>query len=89
MSELSLKDIIAPMEAHEAVDFLTGYIESTPDDDTAYTLRGKCRWALNDRAGAITDYLAAIKINPSSPAKMYIKTAYEILNYYNKDLYNP
>lgn len=85
----NLKDIIAPMPAEEAVEYLNNIIAENPADDVALTLRGKTRWSLNDRAGAITDYLAAIKANPESPAKMYIKTAYEILNYYNKDLLNP
>lgn len=85
----NLKDKIAAMPAEDAVRYLTTVIDADPTDDNALLLRGRTRWALDDRAGAITDYLAAIRINPESPAKMYIKTAYEILNFYNKDLLNP
>lgn len=85
----NLKTKIAAMPAEEAVTYLTSIIDADPTDDNALLLRGRTRWALDDRAGAITDYLAAIRLNPESPAKMYIKTAYEILNFYNKDLLNP
>ena len=46
-------------------------------------------WSCGNRALAINDYLAAIKINPESKAVQALKATNEILDYYNKDLYNP
>ena len=46
-------------------------------------------WAMNRRSAAINDYLAAVRLNPRSRAGQALKAAYDILNFYNKDLYNP
>ena len=46
-------------------------------------------WSLNRRSEAINDYLAAVKANPESEARNALKVTYDILNFYNKDLYNP
>ena len=87
-----LKDAVKDLTAAEAVRFLTDYIETHPDDkdlDEAYTLRGMRQWSMQNRAGAINDYLAAIRLNPESRAVQALKATNEILDYYNKDLYNP
>lgn len=76
-------------DGEKAVALLSEYLKGKPDDDEALYIRGRKYWSLGDRANAINDYLAAIRINPYSKATMAIKTSYEILNYYNKDLYNP
>lgn len=90
---MTLDEIKARIDAGEdgekAVEMLSAYIAQHPDDDEALYLRGRKYWSLDDRSNAINDYLAAIRINPNSKATMAMKTTYEILNYYNKDLYNP
>ncbi len=73
----------------EAVSILTDYIKQNPQDDEAYTMRGMKYWGLGQRANAINDYLQAIEINPDSKARLALKATNEILDYYNKDLYNP
>lgn len=75
--------------ADEAIALLTEYIDANPRDDEALTMRGMKHWSRGDRAAAINDYLAAIDINPDSRAVMALKATNEILDYYNKDLYNP
>lgn len=77
------------LPGEEAVKLLTAYIAENPADDEALTQRGMILFSMGKRSEAINDYLAALRINPDSRAKMAIKTAYEILNFYNKDLYNP
>lgn len=77
------------IDTQEGIYLLDDYIKIHPDDDEALTMRGMKHWSMGQRSEAINDYLAALKINPESKSKMAIKTAYEILNYYNKDLYNP
>ena len=37
---------------------------------------------------AINNYLEALHLNPDSPAKQALDIANEILDFYNKDMYN-
>ncbi len=82
-------DEIRQLPAAEAITSLDAYIEKAPSDEEAYTLRGLKHWALGHRSKAINDYLKAISINPGSKAKQALASANEILNFYNKDIYNP
>lgn len=73
----------------DGIAMLTEYIAAHPDDDEALTVRGMRHWSRGERSLAINDYLAAIRINPGSRAGLALKATNEILDYYNKDLYNP
>lgn len=73
----------------QAIECLNAYIEIHPEDDEAYTIRGLKYWALNRRREAINDYLQALRINPSSRAKLALELAHSVLDFYNKDLLNP
>lgn len=74
---------------NEAILILNEYLLLHPDDDEAFTIRGLKHWSQNHRKEAINDYLAALRINPHSRAKMALEFANSILDYYNKDLLNP
>ena len=92
MTISELKDSVKGLSADEAVKVLTEYIDANPDSsglDEAYTMRGMKHWGLQHRSAAINDYLAAIRLNPESRAVQALKAANDILDYYNKDLYNP
>ena len=52
-------------------------------------MRGMKHWGASKRSLAINDFLTAIRINPDSRAKEALKAANEILDFYNKDFYNP
>lgn len=84
-----LKEQIKGLTAAEAVAALDAYIAANPDDEEAYIARGMRHWGDGRRSLAINDYLAAIRINPDSRANEALKAANEILDYRNKDLYNP
>lgn len=85
-----IKDAIRKgLSPEEGLKALTGYVDAHPGDDEALTARGMQHWSMGDRASAINDYLAAIKLNPESKAKMALKATNDILDYYNKDLFNP
>lgn len=73
----------------EIIDEMTARIGANAADEDAYIQRGRAYWSLNRRSDAINDYLAAQRINPEGKAKQLLKATYEILDYYNKDLYNP
>lgn len=71
------------------IDHLSAYIDSHPECDEALTLRGIRYWSCGRRADSIKDHLAAIRLNPESRSKTAMRSAYEVLNFFNKDLYNP
>lgn len=92
MNFLELKESMKGLSGDDAVKALSEYIESNPnaaDLDEALTYRGMKYWGMQKRSLAINDYLAAIKLNPQSKAVQALKAANDILDYYNKDLYNP
>ena len=87
-----LKETVRGLSGTDAVKVLTEYIDANQDSpglDEAYTMRGMKHWGLQNRSAAINDYLAAIRLNPESRAQQALKAANDILDYYNKDLYNP
>ncbi|MDE6021999.1 MAG: tetratricopeptide repeat protein [Muribaculaceae bacterium] len=59
------------------------------EDEEALIERGRIYWALGKRSEAINDYLAARRINPDGKAVQLLKATYDILNFFDKDLYNP
>lgn len=74
---------------NEKLKILTHHLQSHPDDEDALIERGRLYWSLSKRSEAINDYLAAQRLNPEGKATQLLKATYDILNYYNKDLYNP
>ena len=73
----------------EAVLQLEEYIASCDaPSDKAYYLLGNAYRKKGDWQGAINNYLEAMAINPDSPARNAYKMANEILDFYNKDMYN-
>ena len=92
MTIQEIKDAIRGMTGSEAVSFLTEYIARNPEApglDEVYTLRGMKNWGMQNRKAAIDDYLAAIKLNPESKAVQALKATNDILDFYDKNLYNP
>lgn len=83
------EEIRKGLDPQKGLQLLSQFIEEHPQSDEALTARGMQYWSMGDRAQAINDYLAAIKLNPESKAKMALKATNDILDYYNKDLYNP
>ncbi len=82
------KEIIPDASAAKLRE-LSERIERCAEDEDALIERGRLYWALGKRSEAINDYLAARRLNPEGKAKELLKATYDILNYYNKDLYNP
>lgn len=78
-----------PEDIVEKLQALSGRLQDNAEDEEAYIDRGRLYWALGRRSEAINDYLAAQRINPEGNAKELLKATYEILDFYNKDLFNP
>ena len=76
-------------EADEAIALIDGYRASGgPMDDTLYYLTGNAWRKKGNWQMAINNYLEALSINPDSPAKQALAIANDILDFYNKDMYN-
>jgi tetratricopeptide (TPR) repeat protein len=73
----------------EAIKLLQGFISSSEiPSDKAYYLLGNAYRKKGDWQGAINNYLEAMAINPDSPARNAYAIANDILDFYNKDMYN-
>ncbi|MCM1491116.1 MAG: hypothetical protein NC095_09870 [Muribaculum sp.] len=77
------------MNPAECLKVLSKHLQTHPEDEDALIERGRLFWSLNRRSEAITDYLAAQRLNPDGKASQLLKATYDILDFYHKDLYNP
>ena len=84
-----LETVLREGRIEDAMASLKEYISSCPEpSDRAYYLLGNAYRKKGDWQGAINNYLEAVHINPDSPASGALKMAIEILDFYNKDMYN-
>ena len=76
-------------KADEAISLLDSWQKGggAMDDSLFYLLgnawRKKGNWQM-----AMNNYLEAVHLNPESPAQQALDIANEILDFYNKDMYN-
>lgn len=89
MTYSELQEKISLMPYEDAIELLTDIINKNPQSTDALTLRGMKYFGAGRRSAAINDYLAALRIDPNCKARLALQSANEILDYYNKDLYNP
>lgn len=84
MDYTHIKQLIAQNKLAEARALLL--------DDTTATglyLRGRIEWKNGNKARAITFYEAAVAVDPHCEAAVALEQARNVMNFYNKDLYNP
>lgn len=84
-----LKEKVALLPYEEAIAAITDYLKDNPKSTDALTLRGMKHFGAGQRALAINDYLAALEIDPECNARLALQSANDILDFYNKDLFNP
>jgi tetratricopeptide (TPR) repeat protein len=72
----------------EIIRRLDVLIAEQPQDDRLYYLRGNAYRKRGDWQMALNNYLEAIELNPDSPAVHARQMAMDILNFYNKDMFN-
>lgn len=83
------KVLLAADKADEAIGLLNDFRDGggEMDDELFYLLgnawRKKGNWQM-----AMNNYIEAIHLNPESPAKQALDIANEILDFFNKDMYN-
>ena len=89
MTAQELETILYEEGAEKAIAEAEKYISAEKEDlDFAYYILGNAYRKMGDWQGAINNYLEAIDINPQSPAKQAYDMANDILNFFNKDMYN-
>lgn len=90
MSELQIIDALVVSGRYgEAVEQLTGMIDSDPENAVLWFSRGKLLWRMGKHSAAMNDYAHAAELDPSSPAVHALEQAREIAGFFNPDLYNP
>lgn len=90
MEELNtIKGLINQGCITEALTLLEPWIESASEyQDEAYYLRGNAFRKQGNWQQALNNYQKAIDLNPESPAMEARRMVIDILNFYNKDMYN-
>ena len=84
--------IKAMLDAHKADDVIDLMEKFRADggsmDDELFYLLGNAWRKKGNWQMAMNCYLEAVALNPGSPAKQALDIANEILDFYNKDMYN-
>ncbi len=83
-----IKQLIAEGKTQEAIRLLDQQLAATPSADEAYFLKGNAYLKQGDVRQALNNYLLAMELNPESPAREAYRMQIDILNFYNKDMYN-
>lgn len=84
-----IKKLIELGDTERAITALTNFIRNDEHiNDEAYYLLGNAYRKKGDWQQALNNYLEAIDRNPESPARAARDMIMDILNFYNKDMYN-
>ncbi|WP_297272708.1 tetratricopeptide repeat protein [uncultured Bacteroides sp.] len=90
MKELDIiKEHISQGKIEEACRKLDIFLQTASDGlDEAYYLYGNAWRKQGNWQQALNNYRRAMDLNPNSPAKNAYAMVMDILNFYNKDMYN-
>lgn len=90
MDSLStIKELINQGNVDEAIICLDQFLLTlSAGKDEAYYLRGNAYRKKGDWQQALNNYQSAIELNPESPALQARQMVMDILNFYNKDMFN-
>ena len=85
---INIKEWIRTGELETEIEELSQYILSNPTEDEPYYLLGNAYRKQGNWQMALNNYLEAMERNPESPAVQAHQMMMDILNFYNKDMYN-
>ncbi|MEG1562487.1 MAG: tetratricopeptide repeat protein [Bacteroides sp.] len=90
MKELNtIKELINQGSVQEAIVALNKILlTDNVSKDEAYYLRGNAYRKQGNWQQALNNYQFAIELNPQSPAAEARKMVMNIMNFYNKDMFN-
>lgn len=84
-----IKERLWKNEVEEAIRELDALLlNDFPEKDQVYYLRGNAWRKQADWRRALNDYQRAVDLNPDSPAVNARRALLDILEFYNKDMYN-
>ena len=88
-----IKDILSRSEGEQALDAANEIVESQGVSReilaNAYYLRGNAYRQNGNIRMALNSYLESMEIDPDGPAAEAYRHLQELLDFYNKDYYNP
>ena len=86
---LKIKQLINDGQTETAIGLLTDTLQKNKDSAAdAYYLLGNASRKQGDWQGALNHYQEAIAIDPAHPAAEARNMMLDILNFYNKDMFN-
>lgn len=86
----NIKAMAESGRTEEAMAALDDYLSGVgKDNDDAWFLRGRICWQRGDSKAAIADYKRALELNPDSPAGIALDQLYNIMDFFNPDIFNP
>lgn len=83
-----IKEMLAQGRTSEVVELLEKYVAINVQDDEAYFLLGNAYRKMENWQMAMNSYRQAMEINPESPARLAYDMVVQILDFYNKDMFN-
>ena len=83
-----IKQLLIKGETDETISLMTDFTDKNPSSDEAFFLLGNAYRKKENWELALNNYRQATDLNPDSPAKHAYKMAIDILNFYNKDMFN-
>lgn len=89
MDETLRQELKALPDAGSVVERLAEHLARHPADAEALYMRGNAYRSLDRWREAMTDYLAALDLDPHSPARLAYESVQQVLTYRCTDLYNP
>lgn len=85
---LEVERLTAEGEYDKVLSKFEDEISVNPTSELYYQ-RGRLLWKLGRKTEAMSDYGRAIELDPESPAVAALQMAREVMDFYNRDLYNP
>jgi tetratricopeptide (TPR) repeat protein len=84
----TIRQLIHEGQVAEAIRQLDALIADGGAPDEAFYLRGNAYRKSGNWRQALNNYLSAMELNPESPAHEAYRMAMDILEFYNKDMFN-
>ena len=93
MTEIDkIKQMLQQSKSAEAIEVANQLVQRLDNAEIlaqAYYLRGNAYRQQGDMRQAMNSYLESMELLPDGPAAQAYRTIQEILDFYNRDLYNP
>ena len=84
----SIQALIDSGALDEALGLIDTMLQESPNDDALYYLKGKALMRMGEWKKATDAYLQAQALNPDGPAQEQLTMIKDIMDFYNKDMYN-